>query len=266
MASDAQNNPFIRQLTSSDKQVRDQALSSLRTYLSSQSQISELDLLKLWKGLFCCTSTPHFAPRANAKTAANALPPGLWMQDKPANQQYLSRSLASLVPSLRDAVVIPFLRAFWLTMAREWSHIEALRLDKYLYLIRRYMAASFDYLARKKWDARVLEAFNEVMAETPLHPKDMKIPNGLRYHVLDVWVDELEKVRGGWEKSDEVLEVLVKPIEALGNDGVLRVLRDAARECLADERLMAWRGMEVQQGEPSAEESDEEMEWGGFAD
>ena len=40
-----------------DKEVRDQALDSLRTYLGAQSNISELDLLKLWKGLFYCMRT-----------------------------------------------------------------------------------------------------------------------------------------------------------------------------------------------------------------
>ena len=56
MAEDAQNNPFIKNLASSDNQTRDQALDSLRAFLSSRSEISELDLLKLWKGLFYCTS------------------------------------------------------------------------------------------------------------------------------------------------------------------------------------------------------------------
>jgi hypothetical protein len=44
-----------------DKEIRDQALDSLRTYLSSRSQMSELDLLKLWKGLFYCMDFFFFA-------------------------------------------------------------------------------------------------------------------------------------------------------------------------------------------------------------
>lgn len=92
----------------------------------------------------------------------------------------------------------------------------------------------------------------------------MKIPNGLRYHVLDVWVDELEKTEEGWDKEDkrETLQTLVQPIEKLAKEGKLKVLRDAAKECLADERLRAWRG---QEDEPvQEEEDDEEVEWGGF--
>ncbi|CAE7011534.1 hypothetical protein CFE70_002075 [Pyrenophora teres f. teres 0-1] len=246
MASDAQNNPFIRNLASSDKEVRDQALDSLRTYLGAQSDISELDLLKLWKGLFYC----------------------LWMQDKPVLQQRLSRDLASLVSTLRTPVVLPFVRAFFLTMSREWSHIEALRLDKYLYLIRQYINASFSFLSKNKWKKNLLEQWNNIMEEIPLECQNMKIPNGLRYHVMDVWVDEMDKVEGAnWEKEEkkETLELLVAPIEKMTKDGKLKPLRAAAKECLADDRLRAWRGQEVEvASEP--DEEDEDAEWGGFAD
>ncbi|KAF2029403.1 hypothetical protein EK21DRAFT_67829 [Setomelanomma holmii] len=248
MASDAQNNPFIRHLTSSDKKVRDEALESLRNFLSAQKEIAELDLLKLWKGLFYC----------------------LWMQDKSANQQKLSRDLASLVSDLRTPVVLPFVRAFFLTMAREWSHIEALRLDKYLYLIRRYLNASFQWLSRQKWKKSTLEKWNEILEETPLNVSDMKIPNGLRYHIMDIWADELEKVAGEkWEKEpgSKTLETLMKPIDVMLDDGKLKVLRDAARECLGDERLRRWRGLEDESpSEKEQEEEHDEMEWGGFGD
>ncbi|KAJ4361161.1 hypothetical protein N0V95_002130 [Ascochyta clinopodiicola] len=240
----ATDSPFIRNLASSDKEIRDNALDSLRTYLGGRSEISELDLLKLWKGLFYC----------------------LWMQDKPALQQRLSRDLASLVSTLRSGVALPFIRAFFLTMAREWTNIEALRLDKYLYLIRQYINASFKYLATKKWKKAVLEEWNTIVEETPLNPTNMKIPNGLRYHVLDVWVDELEKVESDWEseKKQEVLETLVQPIEKLAKNGGLKVVREAAKETLAEDALRAWRGQEDEvMAEPESEEDDE---WGGFED
>lgn len=189
------------------------------------------------------------------------------MQDKPALQQRLSRDLASLVSTLRSSVALPFIRAFYLTMAREWTNIEALRLDKYLYLIRQYVNASFQYLAAKKWKPSVLQEFNKVMEETPLNTTDMKIPNGLRYHVLDVWVDELEKVNSKWddEKMQGILETLVQPIENLAKKGALKVVREAAKEVLADETLRKWRGQE--DGPMAEPEEDEEDDgWGGFDD
>lgn len=188
------------------------------------------------------------------------------MQDKPALQQRLSRDFASLVSTLQSGVALPFIRAFFLTMSREWTNIEALRLDKYLYLIRQYMNASFQYLAAKKWKSSVLEKFNAIMEETPLNPTNMKVPNGLRYHVLDVWVDELEKVNSDWEdeKKQKILETLVQPIEKLAKDGSLKVLREAAKEVLAEDTLRKWRGQEDEEMvEPEEEEDDG---WGGFDD
>jgi ribosomal RNA-processing protein 1 len=188
------------------------------------------------------------------------------MQDKPAHQQALSRSLASLTSALKSPVVIPFLRAFWATLAREWTNIEALRLDKYLYLIRQYVNASFRYLSQNGWaNAEGVREHGEILAEFPLNPGDTKIPNGLRFHVLDVWVDELEKVDGEWgvEKRD-VLEALCAPVEALARDGRLKVVRKAANETLGDERLRAWRGQEKKEDADMEDEEDEE--WGGIED
>ncbi|KAF2447454.1 hypothetical protein P171DRAFT_407614 [Karstenula rhodostoma CBS 690.94] len=246
MAEDAQSSPFMKHLASSDKDTRDSALASLRAFLSSRSEISELDLLKLWKGLFYC----------------------LWMQDKPAQQQALSRSLASLPSSLKPPVVLPFLRAFWATIAREWTNIEALRLDKYLYLIRQYVNASFRYLSQNGWgNAEGLQRHGEIMAEFPLNAQDTKIPNGLRFHVLDVWVDELEKVDGEWGvEKREVLEALCGPVEALAKEGRLKVVRNAAKETLGDGRLRVWRGQEEEGEKGDAEMEDDDEEWGGIED
>ncbi|OSS49710.1 hypothetical protein B5807_06168 [Epicoccum nigrum] len=242
----AENSPFIKNLASSDKEIRDNALDSLRTYLGGRSEISELDLLKLWKGLFYC----------------------LWMQDKPALQQRLSRDLASLVSTLRAGVALPFIRAFFLTVSREWINIEALRLDKYLYLIRQYMNASFQHLAAKKWKPSVLQEFNKIMEEIPMNPTDSKIPNGLRYHVLDVWVDELEKVKSEWEseKDQETLETLVQPMEKLAKNGSLKVVREAAKEVLAEDTLRKWRGQEDEVMAEAEQEEEEDDGWGGFDD
>jgi ribosomal RNA-processing protein 1 len=79
----------------------------------------------------------------------------------------------------------------------------------------------------------------------------------------------MEKVEGeAWEKEDrrETLETLVLPVEKMAKDGKLKPLRNAAKECLADDRLRAWRGQEVEVVEEAEEEDDSEAEWGGFAD
>ncbi|KAF2276199.1 uncharacterized protein EI97DRAFT_433603 [Westerdykella ornata] len=246
MATEPQNSPFIKNLASSDKKTRDQALSSLRTYLSNRASIPTLDLLKLWKGLFYC----------------------LWMQDKPLHQQRLARDLASLVDILHADVVLPFLDCFWKTMAREWVNIEALRMDKYLFLIRQELNASWRYLSRNRWgDKEKVEKYMRILEETPLNAVDVKIPNGLRYHVLDIYVDELEKVGGdGWDL--ETLEVLLEPVRKLQEESKTKAVRKAAKEVLEDARLKKWRGEEVEKKDEDAEMAEDgaDEEWGGIED
>ncbi|KAF2120658.1 nucleolar protein NOP52 variant [Lophiotrema nucula] len=239
MANDAQNSPFIKHLASSDKSTRDQALDSLRAYLNGRSQIDEIDLLKLWKGLYYC----------------------LWMQDKPALQQRLARDLAGLVGVLKPDVVLPFLESFWKTIARVWGGIDALRMDKYLYLIRQYLNASFKYLARNSWsNTDAVSAYMTMLSHVPLHPTDSKIPNGLRYHVLDIYADELEKVCG--DKMDDVpVEVILEPVERLTKHGKDKSVRKTAKQVLDDDRVRRWRGEEV---EEELAESGENDEWGGI--
>jgi ribosomal RNA-processing protein 1 len=191
------------------------------------------------------------------------------MQDKPINQQRLSRDLASLPSSLNPSMVLPFLSAFWVTIAREWGSIEALRLDKYLYLIRQYVAASFRYLSKENWgNTEEIERYMSILEETPLSPGDKKIPNGMRYHVLDVYVDELERVGGDkWEV--ETLEKLMGPVVRLQKESRDKAIRKAAAETLGDDRLKVWRGEIVEDAEMkegSEDGEDEDAEWGGIED
>jgi ribosomal RNA-processing protein 1 len=51
----------------------------------------------------------------------------MWHSDKPRTQQQLARDLASLVDVMPKDVFLPFLHAFWQTMAREWMGIDVLR-------------------------------------------------------------------------------------------------------------------------------------------
>jgi ribosomal RNA-processing protein 1 len=195
---------------------------------------------------------------------ANATYIGLWMQDKPLLQQRLSDSLATLPSFIQTPVVLPFLRAFWVTMAREWSQIEGLRLDKYLYLIRQYVHASFEYLSKDEWkDTEAIDEYVRILEDTALSTTDVKVPNGLRYHVLDVWVDELEKVEEQWEGKADTLERVLAPVEKLAKEGRGKTVKESAKECLEDERLKAWRG---DKGEDDELEAGEEEEWGGIED
>lgn len=249
MTSTAQNSPFIKQLASSDKRTRDKALESLRTFLSGRSRIEEIELLKLWKGLFFC----------------------MWMSDKPLIQQRLAVDFAALVDTLHPEIVLPFLDAFWKTMAREWNGIDVLRMDKFLFLVRQYLAASFRQFSKQGWrDTNSIEQYMDILAETPLNQTDMKIPNGMRYHVLDIYVDELDKVDEKRE-GKMPLEQLLGPVQALEKESPMKVVRKRAKEALEDERLKNWNKdlkegpLENDRGvSDERDEGEDDDEWGGI--
>jgi len=161
-------------------------------------------------------------------------------------------------------------------MAREWGNIDALRMDKYLYLVRCYVSKGFEKVARNGWeDEELREEYLKVLETTPLNARDSKIPNGLRYHVIDIYVDELDKVD---TERNAPLEELLKPLRKLGTDSITKPVRKRVQEALEDERLADWKGEGVEEdedgvdGEAEVDDADagaaqnEDDEFGGFGD
>ncbi|TKA51715.1 hypothetical protein B0A49_13477 [Cryomyces minteri] len=247
MASVTPSNPFIKQLAANDRPTRDKALESLRAYLTArQTPFSDVELLKLWKGLFYC----------------------MWMSDRPRTQQRLAIDMAGLVDGIGKENFLPWMDAFWKTMSREWMGIDVLRMDKFLFLTRQYLAASFRYLARKRWeDTELVDQYMDILAETPLNPPDAKVPNGLRFHVLDIYVDELDKIDADRE-GDPPLKTLLWPLQRLEENSPVKLVRTRTTEALNDERLKDWNGKRGDASSKTHKEEDTEGddEWGGFED
>ncbi|KAI1205196.1 uncharacterized protein F4807DRAFT_464855 [Annulohypoxylon truncatum] len=266
MAADERNMPFIKHLASSDRKIRTSALDTLRTFLTAPTtarKLTELDYLKLWKGLFY----------------------SVWMCDRPIPQQNLCAELAdllSVLPAPNDdecAVVIPFLRAFWATLSREWTAIDVLRMEKYLLLVRRVFGASLAWVGdgrkgkkgQKRAGARA-DGMLRLLEEWPLEKTGdlAKVPVGLRLHVLDIWVDEAEK-----------LELLITEDESLADSGdflsslrrivevqsksTCKPVRVRAEESLADERL-PWNKVSSPDEEMAEDDGNGRDGWGGFDD
>ncbi|KAJ5682249.1 hypothetical protein N7462_005414 [Penicillium macrosclerotiorum] len=306
--ADIQKTPFVRDLASSDRKTRDKALESLTLFLRSQTNLTLVDLLKLWKGIFFC----------------------FYHSDRPLTQQALARALSyTLVPSLPHATLHRFLRAFWITIGRDFHSLDRLRLDKYLLLIRCYVGVAFGLFLkgpaengngkkRKRQDndkkrggknqkKRVesesqdvdgkwadLEAYISIIEEGPLCPVNFDPdqpskpvideedpnfvpmphgPDGLRYHIVDIWIDELEKVlefedteNEGEDRKiqgDVPMELILRPLEKLRTESPYKPVRRRAEEALEDERLVEW-GIRARKTEDDEEDSD--GEWGGFDD
>lgn len=152
------------------------------------------------------------------------------MCDRPLPQQALCQDLADLVWVLPEPAVVPWLRGFWATMAREWTTgIDVLRMEKFLLLVRRTLACSLSWMqlrepakkttrSRKRssgghiaspsvgFDDKRVEQMLRLLADWPFRPNEESrqeeeedalmpkiVPVGLKLHVLDIWVDEAEK-------------------------------------------------------------------------
>lgn len=176
------------------------------------------------------------------------------MSDRPRTQQRLAADLSSLLSILAPANFLGFVRAFWRTMTREWAGIDSLRMDKFLFLVRCYVREAFAYLARRGWgDEEARKGYLHLLAEGPLNPKDPKVPGGLRYHVVDVFVEELDKVD---VERNAPVEKLVSPLRRIAKEGLTKALRKKAEEALDDGRLEDWQNAHNGEEEEDDDEED----------
>jgi ribosomal RNA-processing protein 1 len=147
-------------------------------------------------------------------------------------------------------------------MQREWTNIDVLRMEKFLLLVRRYLGATFKVLREEKWEVGLVGKHMGLLEEIPLEREDPRIPNGMRFHIVDIYVDELERV-GGLEKGEEgesgvPLEMLLEPLRRLAKGSPTKPVRIKAKEALADERLPG--------NEKPEKEAVEEDGWAGIQD
>ncbi|KAJ1112113.1 hypothetical protein NDU88_000382, partial [Pleurodeles waltl] len=168
---------LAQKLADNEPSARQQAVRRLRKYLRARSRLqaggfSEDELTKIWKGLFYC----------------------MWMQDKPLLQEDLANTISQLMHALMntDAQLL-FLKTFWQTMNREWNGIDRLRLDKFYMLCRLLLREAFQVLKKNKWEDSLVEPFLGLLTKELLHSESQS-PNGVRYHLLDVYLEELAKV------------------------------------------------------------------------
>ncbi|KAI0447125.1 nucleolar protein,Nop52-domain-containing protein [Xylaria telfairii] len=270
MAPSDSNMPFIRTLASSDRKVRTKGLESLRTFISApatSSRLQPLELLKLWKGLYY----------------------SLWMCDRPIPQQNLCAELAGLIDVLPDDAVGPWLAAFWETVGREWTSIDVLRLEKFMLLVRRVLGVSLAWVCSALPETRGegdgeeavetktqnrkgrdrIDILLENLASWPLETEDnlSRVPVGLRLHVLDIWVDEAEKLglldaKKTGDVGRQFLDRLGLLVEAQTRS-TCKPVRVRAKETLVDDRL-PWNADEA--GRPAKNDSGDKDSWDGFDD
>ncbi|KAL9939015.1 hypothetical protein V8E36_001828 [Tilletia maclaganii] len=186
---------------------------------ASSTLIPPAEMAKLWKGIFYCfwMSDKPLVQQALATELAELV----ILIAKPAASKK-KRSAASSEGSSgidlgRVDSALAFLQGFWAAMAREWPLIDKHRVDKYYLLMRRFVGAGFRLCQAADWNTSVVSKLNAVLITAsptttvspaaadstnsfdqggpgPLAVHDIKHPDSISYHVVDLWLDELSKV------------------------------------------------------------------------
>ncbi|NWT11167.1 RRP1B protein, partial [Vireo altiloquus] len=182
---------FAQRLAANEKRIRDRALKKLRGYIGVRTQrpaggFSQEELLKIWKGLFYC----------------------MWMQDKPLLQEELAANISQLIHVFQNTEARHlFIQTFWQTMNREWNGIDNLRLDKYYMLMRLILRQSFEVLKRNEWDEGLVEPLLQLLMKEIMDP-DSNSPTGIKFHFIDIYLDELAKVGAKELTADQNLKFI----------------------------------------------------------
>ncbi|CAK7327885.1 unnamed protein product [Dovyalis caffra] len=234
---------LIKQLAASDAKSRNKSLKILlNKWLPSQPQISEETMKKLWKGLFYC----------------------MWHADKSLAQNQLINKLSSLLTVIDDeSVCFSYFSVFLVTMRREWSGIDGLRLDKFYLLIRRFVNSLFVFFKKKKWGLDVVEKFTRVFVEKGFLADDKLLGNGVNYHVVSVFVEEL---KGFLPVRKAVLEVVFGNFVSVMGRVSDKVLLAKIKSNVFDVLLKMGRELlEVKKKEGDVGENDDEVVLGSIA-
>ena len=171
------------------------------------------------------------------------------MCDKVLPQQALCLELSGLHKYLPAASVPTWWRAFWQVMGLEWTTgIDGFRMNKFLLLVRRTVGAMFLWPKyESSWDASASAHVLSLLGEFPFEQSGdlRKMPVGLRLHVLDIWVDELDAsgMLAAASEDDKALDFVTKLSQSVEKLLMCpcKASRIRAKETLRDERLR-WKG------------------------
>lgn len=141
-------------------------------------------------------------------------------------------------------------------------------MDKFLYLIRLYLRASLQQVANDNYHESAIAEYNRLISSVPLSPVDPKVPDGLRYHVLDIYVDELDAVGVLAKRESIPFDSLLEPVNNIIKNTKNKTVRKRAKETLADERIVGTvtEGDETSNDAVAMETDRQDEEWNGVED
>jgi len=92
-----------------------------------------------------------------------------------------------------------FIRTYFKTLNREWYKMDKYRIDKFYTLTRLVLRESYRYMAARHWNLGIIRLFNDALFEEVLRPTSIGgvsggVGNGVRFHILDICLEELSLV------------------------------------------------------------------------
>jgi ribosomal RNA-processing protein 1 len=174
---------LARALVNPDKEVRDQIFSSLTSFLSQVSTFSDIEMLKLWKALYYC----------------------MWLADRSVVQVEIATFFSELVDYIGNTkTIIQFYKMFYRTILREWPMLDQHRLDKFYKLLRFMLRKTFQYLHERNFPPKLTTKLLNVLQNEVF----TKTPNGVRFHLFDIFLPELYTATNGKLSNDKMMLLL----------------------------------------------------------
>ena len=152
-----------------------------------------------------------------------------------------------------------FVRTFFLTIRREWGKMDKYRVDKFYTLIRFMMREIYRYMAIRHWNMGIIRLFNDALFEEIL----CQTPNGLRFHLIDICLDELAKVnaRAPMPLTEATFLDVLEPFFGMVQTGIgdhlvqARVMENVLEKFLNEYSVVSENALKNDRGDESSDES-----------
>jgi ribosomal RNA-processing protein 1 len=174
---------LAKALVHPDKAVRDETFATVKAFVSSMSSVDDMEMLKLWKALYYC----------------------MWLSDKQPIQYELAASLGDLVFLFKKTKLsLIYIQMFYRILFREWTLLDQYRVNKFYYLMRVILNRSLTLAFQSNWSNEIMTQLTTILDIEVL----TKRPNGIRYHVADIYLQEILTVTKGAIKTEQLILLL----------------------------------------------------------
>jgi len=185
------NNTLIKQLahpTSHD--IRQHALQILIKWLLSDTHtVNELDMNKLWYGLYYMYwHADGFAVQQELAVELSHIV----LKFKPTIHDTSSSTSSSSSSSTLNTRAVLYLHSGLLTLQREWSLLDRLRLDKFMNLFRKLLYTSFLLIIKHHFQHTYISSIIYEYHSMMMNYNPLKASRGLQLHLIDIYLDELQ--------------------------------------------------------------------------